>query len=244
MRTEVTYEELAVTPTATPKPKYTGEPGDGTQVRDFLVALVEQVLAYQRPVAGDATSEPKATETPSDEAEPTTTPTAAPPTPTPGTPVRPSNHRHPCAPTGKDGMVASVIGPEGGDLSCKEGSGAKLVIPPQALREPSSVIIQPAPDRKLPATTGIELIAGTGFDVTIAELNGESVERLDTPATFSITLPEDAVKPNLTLYRVTGNRLEPLSGVKIDGTTVSVPLNHSRASSPVSHLLGASRLDP
>ncbi len=153
--TEVTYEEVAVTPTATPKPKYTGEPGDGTQIRDSLVALVEQVLAYQRPVAGDATSEPKATETPSDEAEPTTTPTAAPPTPTPGTPVPTVEPSPTLAPaTGKDGMVASVIGPEGGELACKEGSGAKLVIPAEALREPSSVFIQPVPDRRLPATPG------------------------------------------------------------------------------------------
>ncbi len=91
------------------------------------------------------------------------------------------------------------------------------------------------------------MVAGTGFSVTIAELNGESVERLDTPATFSIALPEDAIKPNLTLYRVSGNRLEPLSGVKIDGTTVSVPLNHfSRvvAGIPSTSAQAASTRDP
>jgi hypothetical protein len=122
-------------------------------------------------------------------------------------------------------MVASVIGPEGGELHCKEGSGAKLLIPAAALKEPASVIIQPVLDRRLPEVTGIDLVAGTGFDVTIAQLNGQSVERLEAPATFTITLSKDAIKPNLTLYRVTGNRLEPLSGVQIDGTSVSVPLN-------------------
>jgi hypothetical protein len=73
----------------------------------------------------------------------------------------------------------------------------------------------------LPASSNVNLVAGTGFDVTVALVNGESVDKLGAPATLSITLPDDSANPNLMLYRVAGTRLEPLANVKVDGNTIS-----------------------
>ncbi|HKG27480.1 MAG TPA: hypothetical protein VKB09_17645 [Thermomicrobiales bacterium] len=225
--TEVTYDEVQPEGTPTPTAVKSGEPGDGTQLRDHLEAIVAQVLSYQKPASGDATGAPKATQEASDgETESAPTPTTEPPTPTAGVPTPTVEPTATLAPsTGTDGMVAQTIGPEGGDLHCPSGTGASLVVPPKALKEPSTVTIRPVADRKLPGSPTVELIAGTAFDVTIATANGESVEKLGAPATLTITLPEGTAQQSLTLYRVTGTRFEPLSNVQIDGTKVSAPLN-------------------
>jgi hypothetical protein len=225
--TEVTDDEVQPEGTPTPTAVKSGEPGDGTQIRDHLEAIVTQVLAYQKPASGDATGAPKATQEASDgEQASAPSATTVSPTPTPGVPTPTVEPTATLAPaTGTDGMVAQTIGPEGGDLHCPSGTGASLVIPPKALKEPSTVTIRPVADRKLPSSSTVELISGTAFDVTIATANGESVEKLGAPATLTITLPKDTDQPNLTLYRVAGTRLEPLSNVQIDGAKVSVPLN-------------------
>jgi hypothetical protein len=222
--TEVTFDEIA---SPTPEPTKTGERGDGSQPPDALSAIVAQVVAYTRSPSGDATGEPNATTAPSkSEGDGAAAPTPSPPTPTPGPPkptVAPTATLAPA--TGTDGMVAQVIGPEGGDLRCPSGSGAMLTIPPAALKEPSTVTIRPVADGKLPVSSSVDLVAGTAFDITIASANGESVEHLDAPATLTIALPKGAADPNLMLYRVSGTQLEPLSGVSVDGATISVPLN-------------------
>jgi hypothetical protein len=71
------------------------------------------------------------------------------------------------------------------------------------------------------------LVEGTAFDVTVALANGESVDKLDAAATLTINLPKDSADPKLMLYRVAGTSLEPLSNVKVDGETISVPLRNA-----------------
>lgn len=229
--TQVTFEEVQTEEkaTPTPKPKKKGKRGDGTELDGKLDTVVAEVLAYQKPAGtatGDATGAPKSTAVSTefkasakDAATPTPSPKPAKPTPT----VVPTATLAPA--TGTDGMVAQVIGPEGGDLRCPSGTGAVLVVPPQALKEPSTVTIRPIADTKLPTHPDISLVPGTAFDLTIAAANGESVDKLGSPATLTITLPKAAAKPNLMIYRVTGTRLEAMSSASVNGTTISVPLN-------------------
>lgn len=208
----VTYEEIAVDvpePTATPKPVHRGPPGDGTTLDGKFDAVVDQVLAFRGTPTGNAQTELAQNV----------------PTPSPAATVKPKATAEPTATlapqTSEDGMVAQTIGPEGGALNCPHGSGALLSIPAQALSEPSTVIIKPVPDTKMPTSSRVSWVSGTAFDITIASANGESVTKLLAPATLNITLPADAIKAGVTLYRVVGARFEPLDNVTIQGNTVS-----------------------
>jgi hypothetical protein len=227
--TELTYDEIATT-TATPTPKKSGPAGDGTDLGDRYDALVATVLAHRSSPVGDATGAPKAAAvTPIATADAVDT---AIPTPSPATTPKPTMTPKPTAtPTAtlapvslSAGGVAQTIGPEGGELRCPSGSGATLSVPAGSLKEPSWITIRPMDERDLPTPPSIKLLAGTAFDVTVALANGESVEKLGVPATLTITLPKDAAKANLMLYRVAGTRLEPLSNVKVEGNTISAPL--------------------
>lgn len=220
---EVTYDEVA-TPTSTPK-KSSGPPGDGTDLGNRLDAVVAQVLAYHGPPpAGDATGAPKPTVTAAaTQPGPTATATSS-PTPT-RTPTPAATATATLAPVALlQGGVAQTIGPEGGELRCPSGDGVTLSIPAGSLKEPSWVTIRPVGAQELPASSAVNLVAGTAFDVTVALANGQSVDKLGAPATLSLTLPRNSANPHLILYRVAGTGLEPLSNVKVNGNTVSASL--------------------
>ncbi|HEY7035881.1 MAG TPA: hypothetical protein VH482_31390 [Thermomicrobiales bacterium] len=228
--TDVTFDEVATgdaTPTATATPKRSGPPGDGTQLGKRFDAVVTQVLAYKSPPTGDATGAPKAAEVPpTAEAPPDATAT---PTPAPTkTPKPTATATATLAPVSlSEGGVAQTIGPGGGELQCPLASGATLSIPAGALKEPSWVTIRPLGDREVPTSSSVTLVDGTAYDVTVALANGESVDKLAAPATLTISVPKRSTDRRLMLYRVSGTRLEPLSGVKVEGDTISAQLSNA-----------------
>lgn len=129
------------------------------------------------------------------------------------------------APTnGPAGMVAIVIGPDGGQLSSP--GGATVIIPAGALGEPSTVSIRPVGDAKLPVVSGITLVPGTGFDVTVASADGKSVEKLNKPATLRISVPKGQRQQGMQLYWVNGSTLELVANVSAGESDVSAPLSH------------------
>ena len=129
------------------------------------------------------------------------------------------------APTiSEEGMVATIIGPEGGVLPCP--AGAEIEVPPGALKEPSTVTIVPISNSKLPVQNAVELIPDTGFDVTFAGPDGRAIDyALLEKAEFHIKLDEEAIRTGTKLYLVDGAALVPLSGTRIDGETLSVSID-------------------
>jgi hypothetical protein len=199
--------------------------GDGTAIDPRFDAVVEAVLAFDRVRIGDGTGGPDISDAQLRNlvgapdvtlAAPTPTATATKPTPTPTPTLAPA--------TDPNGMVALEIGPEGGQLDCP--AGATLVVPPGALKEPAVVAIRPVADSKLPRSSRVRLVSGTGFDVTFASATGESIGRLHKPANLTVTIP-DGTQDRVTLYRVSGTGLQSLSGVAVSGGVASVSLRES-----------------
>lgn len=231
--------------TPTPLPSNESSIGDGTGVDSHIDEIVERILTTKQTPVGDGTGGPDydisvldraADVAQAARAEPT--PTTRPPTPTPvPTPT--------LAPaTDPSGMVALEIGPEGGELHCP--SGATLVVPPGALEEPAVVAIRPVPDTKLPGSSRVQIVPGTGFDVTFAKATGELVERLLKPAKLTIELRNGAPE-GVTLYRVSGVGFESLSGVSVSGQAATTSLTQTTrfvAGVPAASTTGDSERDP
>ena len=78
---------------------------------------------------------------------------------------------------------------------------------------------------KLPVQEGIELIPDTGFDVTVAGEDGRAIERLEAPAQISIQVPEESARDGMQLYRVEGTQLLAMSGVQVEGRTISAEVD-------------------
>jgi len=241
--TVVTFDEIKPTATATPKPG-TGKPGDGTELPGRFDDIVAEVLAVRRTTADEtiATKTPTATNTPKPDKTATKTnkkkktktptPTVKPTktsTPKPSrTPTRTATLTPSIVPTssfapvtGNDGMVALDIGPAGGALECASGTNAKIEIPANALNEASMVTIRPIGKSKMPVVEGIRLLSGTGFDITVAEATGVTIDRLNAPAKLTIDLPKDAKPANYHIYRVQGSNLIPLPNVEVGEDSVS-----------------------
>jgi hypothetical protein len=125
--------------------------------------------------------------------------------------------------TSEDGMVAQVIGPEGGQLMCPSGATAMLTVPADVLEEPSTITIRPIADSKLPTDSGIRLLSGTAYDVTVANTSGKSVDNLSEPAILKIALPDANAASGAKLYRVAGGRLLQMNS-KIEGNAISAPM--------------------
>jgi hypothetical protein len=120
-------------------------------------------------------------------------------------------------------MVAAVIGPEGGSLSCK--AGASVVFPAGALSEKSTVTIQPIANTKLPIQDGVDLLPNSAFDITIAGADGRAVGSLSAPAEFTLNLGKDRLLPGTKLYQVQGSSLVEVPNVKTQGNKLIVTLD-------------------
>jgi hypothetical protein len=143
-------------------------------------------------------------------------------TPTPTPTVRQNATFGPT--TLENGLVAKLIGPEGGLLVCP--SGAQVEIPAGALRESSTVTIDPVPDSKISARGGVEIIPNSGFDVTIAGPDGRAIDyELGERATLTITLPEEAAVSGMRLYRFEGSALVALPNTRIEGNVLSATVS-------------------
>lgn len=144
------------------------------------------------------------------------------PTPTPTvnrTPtVRPSATIAPT--TSESGMVAALVGPEGGSLSSP--AGASIEMPEGALPDVSTVSIQPVSDSKLPTQAQVDLVPSSAFDISIAGPDGRAIESLSQPAEFRIELDDEEMRDGVRLYRVEGAELVPLANTRIDGNELVI----------------------
>lgn len=147
------------------------------------------------------------------DAEGAASPTAA-PTRTPS--ARPTAT---FAPTiSDDGMVSSVIGPEGSTL--ESPSGMTVRIPADSVAGPSTLTIQPVAMIKLPESAAVEFVADTGYEVTIAGENGRAITKLGKRATIRIPVDQAAIDAGAKLYKVDGLQVTAVDDSKINGDMV------------------------
>ena len=125
--------------------------------------------------------------------------------------------------TSEDGTVSSQIGPDGGPL--ESPFGASLDVPAGALTEVSTVSIQPVADTKLPVQEQVDLIPGSGFDISIAGPDGRAIEQIAEPAEFRIEIDEDQMSEGVRLYRVDGSELVALPNTRIDGNELVITVS-------------------
>ncbi len=122
------------------------------------------------------------------------------------------------------GMIAQVIGPEGGQLT--HPSGATIIIPPGALLDESTVTIMPVADTNLPVTDRIDFVPATGFDITISDAAGQPVETLAKPATLQLSIAPDKWRRETTLYWIDDGTPEQVDGSQLSESAVSASIGH------------------
>ncbi|MCC6790580.1 MAG: hypothetical protein IT336_02790 [Thermomicrobiales bacterium] len=147
-------------------------------------------------------------------------PTSPSPTPNLTPTVRPTAT---IAPTqSEDGMAATIFGPDGGTL--RSVKGATVVIPPGALGEQATLSIQPVADTKFQTQEGLELVPGSGFDVTIAGPNGVALEsELSPPAELRIEIED--IPDGARIYRLNGNVLVAAANTRIEGNELVISVD-------------------
>ncbi len=202
----VAQVEPRPSPTASPSPvPSTATPAPPTAIPATLRPGMQ---------ANDGTSGANPELLPTPTAGPTRTPAAPPPTPT----------AMMAAATGADGLVAMVIGPEGGELI--NPTGATLTIPTGALEEPATVRIKPVRDARLPVDITVDLIPGSGFDVSVATLGGDAITRLAADATLRLSLASGQAWEGVELYRIENGRLVRLEGTVRSENGISAEMDH------------------
>ncbi len=120
--------------------------------------------------------------------------------------------------------VVARIGPEGGTLTSP--AGAVLTVPPGAFDAPLTVRIRPVADSLLPVSTDVELVPGTGFDVTVSALDGSPVLQFGRPVELSLALNADEHPSETAIYWVDEERLQRLEGSLLRPDGVAAPLDH------------------
>jgi hypothetical protein len=129
--------------------------------------------------------------------------------------------------TGADGMVAIGMNRNGGSLENAEG--AKVVVPPGALSDQTTVMITPVEDHELPEVGNVTLVPGTAFDVSFSEADGRSVGELSAPATLTLSVKSAISGQGARIYRVDGTTLEPMPLVADNAGSVTTEITeHSR----------------
>ena len=223
----IAVAKTAPKPTATPKPakSVSTQKSDGTDLFVTGPGAVKpepRVVSLKPAGAVDDGSGILAAVTPGPGATPTPAPTAtaAAPKKTATPSVKPTATLAPTLDT--SGMVSQVIGPDGGQLSCP--TGATITIPAGALAQQATVTLRPVSNSKLPARTSVDLLPGTGFDITLAAMDGKAIDGLKKPARFSIALASDKWRSGTTLYSVSGFEMVPLNNVTLSGDSVSAPV--------------------
>lgn len=162
-------------------------------------------------------------------ATPAATP-VSPATPPPPTPMSPPPAATPTAspvvPLAAKvaGAVAAVVGPAGGQVV--NPRGATLTIPAGALTGATAVTIAPVPDPQLPVSPEVDLIPGSGFDVTFSGASGQPIEQVSEPVTLRLALSANQWRDGAAIYRVNGSTLERVGGSRLDRDGVTAPLSH------------------
>jgi hypothetical protein len=191
--------------------------GDGTGAESDVI---EADVATSTP---EQTTRPKATTTPKRSPTPTRTKTPK-PTPTPRHIATPQSTSTEPPDTAQNGMVAQVIGPEGGQLS--HPAGATLIIPPGALADESTVTIMPVADTDLPVSDRVDFVPETGFDISIADPAGQPIETLAKPATLRLTLKPDRWRRGTELFWIDDGTPEKIEGVQLSDSSVTASIGH------------------
>jgi hypothetical protein len=191
--------------------------GDGTGAEGDVI---EADVTTSTP---EPTKKPKATTTPKRSSTPARTKTPK-PTPTPRHLATPQTTSTEPPETAQDGMVAHVIGPEGGQLS--HPAGATLIIPPGALADESTVTIMPVADTDLPVSDRVDFVPETGFDISIADPAGQPIETLAKPATLRLTLKPDSWRRGTELYWIDDGDAEKVDGAQLSDSSVSASIGH------------------
>jgi hypothetical protein len=219
-------EEIVDEPVEQPDEQPIEEPADETASESNAS---EEAGDAAEPGAGEVV-EHEPTSTPRPTRTPQSTATAKPSTPTPNathtpSPVATASATATSAPVaGPSGMVAQVIGPEGGQLS--HPAGATIIIPPGALKDESTVTIMSIGDSNLPVSDRVDFVPQTGFDIAIADATGRPIETLAKPATLKIDLKPDKWRRGTVLYWINASKPEVLSDVRLTDAAVSAPLKH------------------
>ena len=120
--------------------------------------------------------------------------------------------------------MAREIGPAGGELT--NPAGASVSLPPNAVDEFVMASILPVPDPQLPVTPGVELIPGTGFDVSLATVTGAPVGRLREPATLRLALSPEQWRNTAAIYWIHDGRVERVASSTLERDGVSATLAH------------------
>lgn len=210
----------------------TGDRGDGTTILD--PKGVESVDPAVQPTALPSTQRGASKRNQTDdgsgvvEGAKATVADVAPPTSAPAPKVKPSATVRPTATlspaTGDEGLISQVIGAEGGELVTP--GGATVRIPPGAFAGPSTLTIRPVADGKLPVRAGIDLVPGTGFDITVASADGRAMETLAKPATLTIALDPKKRREGTRLYWINGSTLEGVGNATMTDVGVSASVSH------------------
>lgn len=194
-------------PTSTPRPS--GQPGDGTWGSQNMVKLPTARAA-------PAVASPAALPSPP-VASKETTPL---PAPTHGL-QPPSMTATPEA--AKAPVVTGVIGPQGGELV--NPAGAKLVFPAGALASETTVRIAQLPDAQLPVSSAVDLIPGSGFDITLTPVSSQSAT-LQKPVTLTLTLDAGKWRKGTIIYWLHDGTLSAVAHSQLNDTSASVALSH------------------
>jgi hypothetical protein len=219
--TEIPIEEPGEEPTEGPVEPPAEEPEDQPS-DDAIEEPTEETVDDSAVIEEDPASTPNPTRTPKSTATAkpdTSTPTKS---PTPVATAQPTATSGPV--TGPGGMVAEIIGPEGGQLS--HPAGATVIIPPGALTDDSTLTIMLIEDAKLPVSDRVDFVSQTGFDISIADATGRPVDSLAKPATLKIELKADRWRRGTVLYWIHDSKTEVLSDVQLTDAAVSAPLDH------------------
>jgi hypothetical protein len=200
--------------------------GDGTDVAPLAVDQATEGSTPTPVTGGDGTNVEGGTILPQPTAQPTATVTAPDAADTGTGALTPLAEPSPTlAPVSVgDGMVASVIGPEGGVLTSP--AGLSIAFPASALAEPATVTIRPVGDGKVFAPRGFELVAGTTYDVTLASASGRGITQLAVPATLRIPLGPNQWRSGARIYVVDTSSLTELQGGRLDDDAVNASVSH------------------
>lgn len=207
--------------------------GDGTGISEGSRSVVLQVIANPIGFAGDASGGPEANGP--DYGLPTPAPEIAVASSDGGrdtgrTPVSSSARSINESPdaklgpaAGADGMYAVTLGTDGGTLASP--FGATVNVPPKCLTDQTTVMIKPVDDTSIPATSGIEPIPGTAFDVAFSGPDGRAVTDLNTPALLTIALQSATTTQDARIYRVEGGTLKLMPLAASDSGSVSTEID-------------------
>jgi len=78
----------------------------------------------------------------------------------------------------------------------------------------------------LPVAPDVDLVPGTGFDVTVETLDGQAVEEVANPVTLHLALSSDERRNGAAIYWLDGEAPTRLENSRLDASGISVPLTH------------------